>query len=68
MEFHCSIVFFSINTHIIFPLVSNTSLKVVPTTFVLVYFLSLNQSTCQTRKNVFYSNSKALLVLGKIKF
>ena len=33
-----------------------------------VCFLSLNESTCQTRKNVFYFTSKALFVLKKIKF
>ena len=44
------------------------TLKVVSATFVLVYFLSLNESTCQTRKNVFYFTSKALFVLEKIKF
>ena len=43
-------------------------LKVVSATFVLVYFLSLKESTCQTRKNVFYFTSKALFVLKKIKF
>ena len=37
-------------------------------TFVLVCFLSLNESTFQTRKNVFYFTSKALFVLEKIKF
>ena len=31
-------------------------------------FLSLNDSACQTRKNVFYFTSKALLVLEKMKF
>ena len=31
----------------------NAPLKVVSTTFVLVYFLSLNESTSQTRRNVF---------------
>ena len=31
-------------------------------------FLSLNESTCQTRKNVFYFTWKALFVLKKIKF
>ena len=31
-------------------------------------FLSLKESTCQTRKNVFYFTSKALFVLKKIKF
>ena len=43
-------------------------LKVVSATFVLVCFLSLNESTFQTRKNVFYFTSKALFVLKKIKF
>ena len=43
-------------------------LKVVSAMFVLVYFLSLNESTCQTRKNVFYFTSKALFVLEKVKF
>ena len=43
-------------------------LKVVSTTFVLVCFLSLNESTFQTRENVFYFTSKALFVLEKIKF
>ena len=43
-------------------------LKVVSAMFVLVYFLSLNESTCQTRKNVFYFTSKAIFVLEKIKF
>ena len=31
-------------------------------------FLSLNESPCQTRKNVFYFTSKALFVLEKIRF
>ena len=31
-------------------------------------YLSLNKSTCQTKKNVFYFTSKALFVLEKIKF
>ena len=42
-------------------------LKVVSATFVLVCFLVLNESTCQTKKNVFYFTSKALFVLEKIK-
>ena len=44
------------------------SLKFVSTTFLLVCFPSLNESTCQTRKNVFHFTSKALFVLEKIKF
>ena len=31
-------------------------------------FLSLKESTCETKKNVFYFTSKALFVLEKIKF
>ena len=42
--------------------------KLVSATFVLVYFLSLNKSTCQIRKNDFYFTSEALFVLEKIKF
>ena len=42
--------------------------KVMSTTFVLVCFLSLNECTCQTRKNVFYFTLKALFVLEKIRF
>ena len=44
------------------------SLKVVSATFLLVYFLSVKESTCKTRKNVFYFTSKALFVLQIIKF
>ena len=43
-------------------------LKVVSATFLLVCFLSHNNSTCQTRKNAFYFISKALFVLETIKF
>ena len=43
-------------------------LKVVSAIFVLVYFLSLNESTCHTRKNAFYFTSKALFIFEKIKF
>ena len=42
--------------------------KVVSATFLLVCFLNLNESTCQTRENAFYFTSKALFVLEKIKF
>ena len=49
------------NLHII-------SLKVVSATFLLVCFLSLNESTCQTKKKKIYFTSKALFVLKKIKF
>ena len=36
--------------------------------FTSLLFLSLNESTCQTKKYVFYITSKALFVLKKIKF
>ena len=45
-----------------------TMLKVVSGTFWLVYFLSLKESTCETRKIIFCFTSKALFVLEKIKF
>ena len=38
-------------------------LKVVSTTFLLVCFVCLKESTCETKKNVFYFTSKALFVL-----
>ena len=41
-------------------------LKVVSATFVLVCFLSLNESSCQMGKNVFFT-LKAFFVLEKIK-
>ena len=39
--------------------------KGVSTTFLLVYFLDLNESTCQTRENVFFSLQKLCLFLRK---
>ena len=47
---------------------SKLILKAVPTTFLLVCFSHLKESTCETRKNVFYFTSKALFVLEIIKF
>ena len=44
------------------------SLKVVSATFLLVCFVCLTESTCETRKNAFYFTLKALLVLEIIKF
>ena len=46
----------------------NWNLKVVSATFLPVYFLSLNEISCQTRKNTFCFTSKALFVHQKIKF
>ena len=53
---------FSKTTHRVFLklLIKLGALKVVPATLLLVWFLSLNKRTCQTRKNVFYFTSKAL--------
>ena len=48
-------------------LVQNT-LNGVSATFLLVCFVSLNESTCEKRKNVFYFTSIALFVLEIIKF
>ena len=44
----------------------STPLKVRSTTFLLVYFVSVKESTCVTRKN--YFTSEALFVLEIIKF
>ena len=44
------------------------TLKVVSTTFLLICFVYLKESTCKTRKNAFYVTSKSLLVLEIIKF
>ena len=43
-------------------------LKVVSATFLLVCFLSLKDSTCETRKNVFYFTPKALFVQTNFNF
>ena len=43
-------------------------LKVVSATFLLVCFVSLKESTCETKEKYFYFTSKAFFVLGKIKF
>ena len=42
--------------------------KVVPATFLLVCFVCLKESTCETRKNAFYFTSEALLVLEILTF
>ena len=41
-------------------------LKIVSATFLVVCFLCLKESTCETRKNVYFI-SKALFILEKIK-
>ena len=43
-------------------------LKVVSAKFLLVSLVSLKESICETRNNVFYFTSKALFVLEIIKF
>ena len=43
-------------------------LRIVSATFLLVCFVCLKESTCETRKNVFFFTSKALFVLEIIKF
>ena len=49
--------------------VETVCLEVVSFIFLLVCFLSLKESTCETRKNVFYFTLKAaFLVIEKIKF
>ena len=45
-----------------------TPLKIVSATFLLICFLCLKESICETRENVFYFTSKALFVLEIIKF
>ena len=42
-------------------------LKVVSTTFLLLCFLSLKESTCETSKHVFYFTSEGPFVQEKIK-
>ena len=59
-------VFIGLLLHI--RLVNLPCLKVVSTTFLLVCFLSLKESTWETRKYAFYFTSKALFILEKIKF
>ena len=49
-------------------ILKSQSLKVVSATFLLVCFVCLRESTCETRKNAFYFTSKALLVLEIINF
>ena len=43
-------------------------LKLVFTKFLVVCFLSLKESTCETGKNVSYFTLKAPFILVKIKF
>ena len=48
--------------------ISANLLRVVSATFLLVCFLCLKKSTCETRKSVFYFTSKALFIFEVIKF
>ena len=43
-------------------------LKIVSATVLLVCFLSLKESTSETKKKIFHFTSKALFILKKIKF
>ena len=43
-------------------------LKVVSATFLPVYFACLRESTCETKRNVFYFTSKSIFVPEIIKF
>ena len=45
--------------------ISSIYLKVVSATLLLVYFLSLKESFCETKKNVSYFTSKTLFTLEK---
>ena len=47
---------------------SQTNLKVESAKFLPVYFLSLKESICETRKIDFCFTSKALFILKKINF
>ena len=48
---------------------SSIKVCVVSATFLLVFFfLTLKESNCETRKNIFYFTSNALFILEKIKF
>ena len=42
------------------------TLKFVSATFLLFCFSSLKESTCETRKSIFYFTSNALFVLEKV--
>ena len=48
--------------------ISVQTLKVLCSTFLLVCFVCLKESTDETRKNVFYFTFKALFALEIIKF
>ena len=70
MSSNCKL--FAENTSLL-PVVDNIqtsafTLKVVSTTFLLICFVSLKGSTCETRKNVFFFTLKTLFVLEIIKF
>ena len=65
---NCRIYFWDMSKYKAIHKMKNADLKVVSATFLLVCFLSLNETTYQTKKDVFYFTSKALFVLEKIKF
>ena len=43
-------------------------LKDVSATFLIVCLMSLKESTCETRKNIFDFTLKALFILERIQF
>ena len=45
----------------VYILASPEALKVVSATFLLVCFLSLKKSTCETRKNIFFISLQKLI-------
>ena len=49
--------------HLLLKKTDLANLKAVSATFLLVCFVSLKDSTCETRKNVFYFTLKALFIL-----
>ena len=49
--------------HLLLKKTDLANLKAVSATFFLVCFVSLKDSTCETRKNVFYFTLKALFIL-----
>ena len=61
---------FDVNTQSLFmyQLLQKINWTIVSTTFLLVCFLSLNESASQTTKIAFYFTSESLSVVEKITF
>ena len=58
-------VFFIPTYRSFYRLWKSLSLKLVPATFLLVWFLSLNESTCETKKNVFFFSFQKLFSFSR---